>query len=62
MKSVIRFTATQKPEGDEYKKITYWNRFIRVKTETLIIILLVLVALSLGIYRLATGTLSLIHI
>lgn len=58
MKSVIRFTATQKPDGDEYKKITYWNRFVRVKTETLIIFLLVLVGLSLGIYRLATGTMD----
>ena len=46
MKTVIRFTSTQKPDGKEYKKITYWNRFVRTKIETLILIALVIVGIS----------------
>lgn len=58
VKTVIRFTSTQKPDGDEYKKITYWNRFVRVKTETLIMASLVLVSICCGIYRLVNGTMD----
>ena len=43
MNTVIRFTSTQKPDGDEYKKITYWNRFIRTKIETVIMLALIAV-------------------
>ena len=43
MNTVIRFTSTQKPDGKEYKKITYWNRFIREKLETLILIALIVI-------------------
>jgi hypothetical protein len=58
MKTVIRFTSTQKPDGKEYKKITYWNRFVRTKIETLILIALVIVSISCAAYRLTTGTMD----
>ena len=58
MNTVIRFTSTQKPDGKEYKKITYWNRFIREKIETLILIALIATSISCGIYRLTTGTMD----
>ena len=58
MKPLIRFTSTQKPDGKEYKKITYWNRFVRTKIETLILIALVIVSISCAAYRLTTGTMD----
>ncbi len=58
MKTVIRFTSTQKPDGNEYKKITYWNRFVRVKVETLIMLALVIVGISCAAYRLTTETMD----
>ena len=58
MNTVIRFTSTQKPDGDEYKKITYWNRFIRTKIETVIMLALIVLSIGCGIYRLASGTMD----
>ena len=58
MKNTIRFTSTQKPDGEEYKKIAYWNRFIRTKTETLIMALLFVISIACCVYRLSTGTMD----
>ncbi len=58
MKSAIRFTSTQKPDGDEYKKVTYWNRFVRTKNETLILLALIIASIGIAVYRLTTGTMD----
>lgn len=58
MKTVIKFTSTQKPDGDEYKKITYWNRFVRVKIETILMLALAALSIACGAYRLANGTMD----
>ena len=58
MSNVIRFTSVKKPKGDEYKKVTYWNRFVRTKIETIILILLIILGISSLIYRLGNGTMN----
>lgn len=45
--NIIRFTSTLKPSGKEYKKIVYWNRFIRMKLETIILTLLFIAGIFL---------------
>ncbi len=49
---ILRFDSTMKPEGKEYKKIVYWNRFIRTKKETIFLIALLFAGASI----LLTGT------
>lgn len=59
MNSVIRFSGTQKPVGKEYKNVTYWNRFIRTKTETLVMAVMVIFSLAFGFYKLSNETMDL---
>lgn len=58
MSSIIKFTSVKKPKGEEYKKITYWNRFIRTKVEAIIMLLLVILGVATMIYRLGNGTMN----
>ena len=44
---IITFTSTLKPSGAEYKKVVYWNRFLRVKTESIVLGILLLLGISL---------------
>lgn len=48
---LIQFTSTLKPDGKEYKKVVYWNRFVRMKLETVILALLFIA----GIFLLANS-------
>lgn len=50
--NILKFESTLKPSGKEYKKVVYWNRFIRTKKETIFLLILIAVAL----YILLSGT------
>ena len=56
----IIFESKLKPEGKEYKKIVYWNRFIRTKKETVCLVLafiigLILLLSNLGLFSIILG-------
>lgn len=54
MSEIIRYNSTQKPEGIEYKKITWWNRFVRTKTESVILLFMIIGGISLLCIKLAS--------
>lgn len=43
----IRYTSTLKASGDEYKKIVFWNRFLRNKTELILSIIPAIISIIL---------------
>ncbi len=49
--NVIKFHSTLKPDGKQYERIVFWNRFIRTKTETVLMIL----PIMLGIFFFVKG-------
>lgn len=59
MKNTVNFISTLKPDGDEYKKITYWNRFFRTKTESVITFGLALLAIGYAVSKLIAGQMTL---
>lgn len=58
MKNFVKFISTLKPDGAEYKKITYWNRFYRTKTEAITTLGLALLALGYAIWKLVSGQMT----
>ena len=56
---IIRFTSTLKPSGKEYKKVVYWNRFVRTKLETIILLIMFLGGIALFAYALTANKLML---
>lgn len=59
----VQFTSTLKPDGKEYKKIVYWNRYIRMKGESLFLIFvficgILVIATQKELYKLIIGALG----
>lgn len=51
--NVIRFTQKYRPEGKEYEKIFIWNRFLRKKSELIIIFaptLICIISIAMGYF------------
>jgi hypothetical protein len=59
---IIKFTTTMKPDGREYEKVVFWNRFWRNKTELILSLLPAFIAIVLFIMGYRNSFLLMIYV